>query len=67
MFIPMPARRLEDRIRELCARPLTEQEPEWSLTLKEFQLALREHILRIENLAAAVFVAGTGIVERREK
>jgi hypothetical protein len=63
----MPARRLEDRIRELCARLLMEEEPKWSATAHELQLALQEHTLRIRNLAAAVFVAGTPIMERRRK
>jgi hypothetical protein len=67
MFIPMAARRLEDRIRQLCARLLIEPEPEWSVTLKELQLALQEHTLRIRNLATAVFIAGTRIIERRRK
>ena len=59
----MPARRLEDRIRELCARALYEKEPEWSATIRKLQLVIEEHALRIAN-------AGTGAarsieVERR--
>jgi hypothetical protein len=65
MPAPMPARRLEDRIREMCARLLIEEEPKWSVTAQELQLALQEHTLRIRNLATAVFVAGTPIIERR--
>jgi hypothetical protein len=63
----MPARRLEDRIREMCARLLMEEEPRWSVTAQELQSALQEHTLRIRNLATAVFVAGTPIIERRRK
>lgn len=63
----MAARRLEDRIRQLCARLLIEQEPEWDLTVKELQQALQEHTLRMRDLAAAVFVSGTRVVERRKK
>ena len=45
----MPPRRLEDRIRELCARALYEKEPEWSATIRKLQLAIEEHGLRISN------------------
>jgi hypothetical protein len=34
----MPTRRLEDRIRELCARALYERDPQWSATLAQLQL-----------------------------
>jgi hypothetical protein len=67
MLGPMAARRLEDRVRQLCARLLIEQEPEWNLTAKELRLALQDHTLRLRNLATAVFIGGTRIVERRRK
>jgi len=54
----MPARRLEDRIRELCARALYEQGAQWSTTVHELQLAIQEHILRMANLTAVATVAG---------
>ena len=63
MFI-MVARRLEDRIRELCARVLIEREP--NVPLKQLQAALREHIFRVENLAGKVLVAHAPFVERRK-
>ena len=49
----MPARRLEDRIRELCARALFETEPEWSATIRKLQLAIEEHELRIASASTA--------------
>jgi hypothetical protein len=61
----MPARRLEDRIREMCARLIVEKEPNWSITAQELRLALQEHILRMSNLATAVLVAGKATSERR--
>jgi len=64
-WFSMPARRLEDRIREMCARLIVEKEPKWSLTAQELQLALQEHILRTSNLAAAVFMRGKATAERR--
>jgi len=53
----MPARRLEDRIRELCARALFTQEPEWSAIIGELQTAIQQHALRVANLATAATVA----------
>jgi len=55
---PMPARRLEDRIRELCARALYEKDPLWSITVRELQSAIQEHALRVTNLASAATIAG---------
>jgi hypothetical protein len=54
----MPARRLEDRIRELCARALYEKEPEWSATVSELQSVIQKHALRVNNLATAATLAG---------
>ena len=64
---PMPARRLEDRIRELCARALFEREPEWRGTIHELQLAIHEHALRVSNAATGTVVSGQRLIrERRE-
>jgi hypothetical protein len=63
----MPSRRLEDRIREICARLLVEEEPQWSSTAHDLQSALQEYILRMNNLATAVFLAGARTGERRKK
>lgn len=53
----MAARRLEDRIRELCARVVYSVEPEWTETIGELQLAIVEHSRRVANLAATATVA----------
>jgi hypothetical protein len=64
----MPARRLEDRIRELCARALYEKEPQWSTTIADLQIALQEHNLRIMNQAAVVRIAGqTNLIRERRR
>jgi len=55
---PMPARRLEDRIRELCARALYEKGPKWRATVQELQLAIQEHSLRLANATAAATIIG---------
>jgi hypothetical protein len=61
----MRARRLEDRIRELCARALRAQDSELGSVLSALQSALREHNDRLRKLAAAKLsgwrVRGTGI------
>jgi hypothetical protein len=62
----MPSRRLEDRIKELCARLLIEEEPKWTATAQELRSALQQHILRMNNLATAVLVAGKPTAERRK-
>jgi hypothetical protein len=64
----MPARRLEDRIRELCARALYEQDPAWSVTVAELQLAIQEHAMRVGNLAVAAVAGQPDLIrERRGK
>ncbi len=63
----MPARRLEDRIRELCARALYERDPQWSATLIQLQLAIQEHSLRVANACTGSIVTGKPlIIERRQ-
>jgi hypothetical protein len=63
----MPARRLEDRIRELCARVLYENEPHWTVTLRELQLAIQEHLRRLSNVSLAVTVAGKPEIARERR
>ena len=62
-----PQRRLEDRIRNLCARLAEEKDPLWSDVIMELQAAMNEHNLRAANLASTVTVARRPdlIVERR--
>lgn len=63
----MPARRLEDRIRELCSRALYEKEPAWSDTIHRLQLAIQEHALRVSNASTGAVVTGKPLViERRQ-
>ena len=69
MLSPMPARRLEDRIRDLCARALHEEGQEWAATIHELQSAIQEHGLRVANLTSTATVAGRPefIAERRNR
>jgi hypothetical protein len=56
----MPSRRLEDRIRELCARALYE-------TVLELQMAIQEHMLRIANLSAGAIATGKPLITERRQ
>jgi hypothetical protein len=48
----VPYRRLEDRIRELCAKALTAQDAEMESIFVALQSALHEHAKRLRRLAA---------------
>ena len=61
----MAGRRLQDRIRELCARALYAEDPEWSATLYELQSAIQEHSLRVANLSTAATVVGQPVLHER--
>jgi hypothetical protein len=63
----MPARRLEDRIRELCARALYENEPQWGVTILELQKAIHEHMLRVANLSTGAIAAGRPLIRERRQ
>jgi hypothetical protein len=63
----MPSRRLEDRIRELCARALYEKEPQWGVTVLELQMAIQEHMLRIANLSAGAITTGKPLITERRQ
>lgn len=63
----VPQRRLEDRIRKLCAQLAQEKDPLWSKVIIELQAAINEHNLRAANLASSATVARRPdlVVERR--
>jgi hypothetical protein len=61
----MPARRLEDRIRELCARALYEKDPEWSATIRELQVSIQEHGMRVANATAGALMTGKPVITER--
>ena len=47
----MPNLRLEDRIRDLCAKAVTSDEVELSSVMSELRSAIHEHIAKIRALA----------------
>ncbi len=64
---PMPARRLEDRIRELCARALYERDPDWTATIHQLQLAIQEHALKASNASTGAVVMGKPVITERRQ
>ena len=48
----MPSRRLEDRIRQLCAKAVAAPESDLEPVITELKLALHEHTERLRKLAA---------------
>jgi hypothetical protein len=47
----VPYRRLEDRIRELCAKAVTSDDSEFPSVMSELRSAIREQIEKIRTLA----------------
>lgn len=60
-----PSRRLDDRIRDLCARIGIASDDEQKLLLPQLKSAIREKIERIRKLAATKLVGGSNHKERR--
>ena len=48
----MQNRRLDDRIRELCAKIVAAQDSEVELTISELKSAVHEHTVRLRKMAA---------------
>jgi hypothetical protein len=64
----VPGRRLEDKIRELCAQAVYEEGHCWRATLGELQVAIEEHVLKVANTSAAATVIGRpDLVRERRK
>lgn len=55
----MPGRRLEDRIRELCAKAATSSDAETVQVLQELRRALHEHARHLRAMAAEKLTGGT--------
>jgi hypothetical protein len=63
----VPGRRLEDRIRDLCARAVYERGSDWKRTVTELQNAIQEHVLRMANTTTAMTVIGKADVARERR
>lgn len=62
-----PRRRIEDRIRELCATAVTAAEGELEPALRELSLLLGATIEHMRNSAARLLIAGTPLSEPRRR
>ena len=51
LILAVPSQRLEDRIRDLCAKVVDADEKEISSAISDLQSALREHNDRLRKLA----------------
>jgi hypothetical protein len=59
-----PARRLEDRIQELCALACAEKDPDkLRLILSHLRLAITRHLSRIQSMAVSTFRNETELPE----
>jgi hypothetical protein len=63
----VPARRLEDRIRELCSNLLKARDQEFQSTLSELRSALQEHTRRLRQLAASKLVSAKREVTKERR
>jgi len=54
----VPSRRQEDHIRDLCAKVIAAPETELEPALSELKSALREHTIRLRQMAAAALIKG---------
>jgi hypothetical protein len=61
----MPPRRLNDRIRDLCAKAITAEDNDLDAILSTLQLELHEHTSRIRKLAARKLT--TGLIAGQQK
>ena len=62
-----PARRLEDRIRDLCQRVTSSTDGDLAHTVAELQMALREYSLRVHNKTAATVLSWPEFPRERRK
>jgi hypothetical protein len=63
----LPGRRIEDRIRELCARIAVAQGEEVAEMLSELQIAMHEHARRVDNETTAAVITWPVFPKERRK
>ena len=61
----MPDRRLEDRIRELCAKVTQARDDELETHISELNAALQEHAAKLRRMAADSLLRTNAKPERR--
>lgn len=63
----MKPRRLNDRIRELCARAVSVSDTEVEAVLEDLRVALAEHTRRLRKIAAQKLVGDGEPQEKRSR
>jgi hypothetical protein len=64
---PIPQRRLEDKIRDLCMRVVKSSDTDFGRSFAELQAAMNEHLLRMRNKTSATILAWPEFPENRRK
>jgi hypothetical protein len=64
-FILLPDRRLEDKIRHLCALAIVAKDDDAWLILSELRLLLRQHVEHLRMVAAGKLAGVREFLERR--
>jgi len=64
---PTPERRLEDKIRDLCANLVVSSDDDFQQALSELRAAINEHTLRIQNRTSAVVLRWPEFPQDRRK
>jgi len=67
LFMSSPQRRIEDRIRELCAKAKTATNGDLEPILQELSQLLRETIEHMRKSATSLFVEGKPLLEPRRR
>jgi hypothetical protein len=62
----MPSRRLEDKIRQLCALAMVANDEDAWLILSELRILLGQHIERFRIVAGGCFLGAEDFVELRK-
>ena len=63
----VPSRRIDDRIRDLCAKVASSEGNDYEPTISELNAALREHTDRLRKMAAESLAKKAAPVKDRRK
>src|SRR5215472_1894146 len=64
---PIPQRRLEDKIRDLCMRVVKSSDTDFGRSFAELQAAMNEHLLRMRNKLPQRFWLGQNFLRTGER
>lgn len=64
---PIPERRLEDKVRDLCTRLVDSSDADFDQTFAELLVAMNQHLLRMQNKTSATVLAWPEFPRNRRK